>query len=423
MIRRIKIKYILDPIILVPFLYVVQFILYLLVFDRLKNDVYLLEDVPTFLNLESLLKYMSLFFVFYIGILLGRIFKVRFNLNNLLFYKINSKIVFLFFILTLFSEFLILVKLKNEPINVEELKTFAQLTYITIQNEEAWYRTFLNFSIFIGAFYFFYFKIFDYKTKKVLLYPFIITILVLLTNAILFAQRQILIVFFIVILLFYLRLRGYLEKRISFLKIIVFISLLFGIILLTELLRYGMFNAFRKNIELFSFENIADVIKYLLTAYFAKDVNNALIALASEPTYNFFSTGSKLLYKIILIFKEEQPFIPIVDPGPHGTVNFLALLWIDFGYLAFFLLPLLGFLIGMSYNLYMNIKGDNFISLFLYSIVFAGILSGIRINFFFLNIFIYNFILILVSILAYYLFLRLFSITNNNKYVSEKLMP
>ena len=402
---KVKFKHIIDPIFLVPFLYVSQFLLYLIIFERFKYDVYLLENVPTFLNLESIIKIISLFLTFYVGIILGRSYKVKLNIDDFFFYKISSRIIFLFFLIFLVVEIFIVLRLRNAGIDLENIQSFATLSYITIQNEEAWYKTILNIGLFIGSFYI-YFSIKNRK-KIILICLFIFIFITYLVNALFFSQRQIFIVLIGILSLIYFRINDFHKKHISLHKIILAIVILFAFVIFAEMFRYGLFNSLRKNINLFSIENITDVLKYLLTAYLAKDVNNALIALASEPTYNFFSTGSKLLYKIILIFKEEQPFNPIVDPGPHGTVNFLALLWVDWGYVAFFLLPLLGFMIGFSYNLYL--KGRNFISIFFYSLIFTGILSNIRINFFFLNIYIYNFALVIFFTSLYIILNTIFS--------------
>jgi len=400
---KIKIKYIIDPVIFVPLLYCLQFIVYLLFFDRFKHDVYLLENIETFLRAESIIKWILLFFSFYIGILLGRSYKIKFRLNDNAFYKATSKGVFLTFIIILLSEIFTILKLKSSSLfSGGNLKSFAVLSNVTIQNEEVWYRTFLNFGLFVVTFYYYYFHFFKIINKKKylrILFYFLTGILFI--NALFFSQRQIFIIFILIIIFTNIRINNSLKNDISISRIIFFIFIIFVSIIFFELFRYGIFNSSRKGIELFSLENINDIIKYLLVAYISKDVNNALIALSSQPTYNLFSTGSRLIYKIVLIFIKENPYNPIIDPGPHGTLNFLSLIWIDYGYIAFILLPILGLMIGFSYNLYL--KDKNFISSFFYSLVFSGVVSTIRINFFFLNIFIYNFILIILSALLYYI--------------------
>jgi oligosaccharide repeat unit polymerase len=413
----IRIKTLLNPVIIVPLLYIFQFLLYLAVFDRFKKDVYLLENVVTYLELESLLKYLLLFSFYYFGILFGSSVNFKFKkLDDIIFYKINVKFIYFLFLCILISEMLLIANFRN--ISIEELNTFAKLAYVSIQNEEAWYRTFINFSLFVGGFSFYYY-LYGRKMKLI----FIITSFILLINAIFLSQRQTFLLYILLLILIYIGTKGRVYKRIKLYKILLLALTFFIFLVLAEMFRFGMFNSFRKDIDLFSTENIIDVTKYLLTAYFAKDVNNALIALSSEPTYNLFSNGSKLIYKIILTFLDESQYTPIVDPGPYGTVNFLALLWIDWGIVSPFILLYIGLFVGFSYKTFL--KERHFLSNFTFGLFFIGIFASLRVNYFFLNIFMYNIILILFSLLMYKFYIMLlkntkkFVIDRKNKYDSD----
>jgi|GEM_PF-3488864 len=159
----------------------------------------------------------------------------------------------------------------------------------------------------------------------------------------------------------------------------------------------NLFNVF----ELYSADiilgSIHDLIKDIVypgnKKYNGKNVNNAMIFLDSKPTYSMNYAGSGL-FDPIINFLGQKDFIPIHNIGPHGTVDFIGLLWVGWGCFSIIVLALLGFLIGFAYKrftLFNTLRSD-----LLYAIIFPGIISIIRINYFFLNLFIYSFILYII---------------------------
>lgn len=383
----IRYKTLLNPLILFIVIFVLQFIIFLIFFDY-KYFVTGLESVPKFLELKSILIYLVLFSCLLIGIMVGEGFSVKsISYNEKIYFKL-SKIMS---IIIIFINLIVFISCYNEILSFftteKKIMNFAQLKYETL--DENPYRTFINFLIYVvGLTY--YYKEKDKFFKKL----YYLSIFILFMNAIFLSQRMSFMIALVMVFIIHLKKYGKLNKILRIKYLLTSVFLLFIFVYITELLRYGLWNSYTKNIDLISYENLRDVFIYLMVAYLSKDVNNALIAFSSEPVYSLFSTGSKLFYSIVEFFFGELKYQPIIDSGPHGTVNFLALIWIDWGYFSTIILFILGVYLGFLYKFYL--KTNKFLFIFLYALSFCGIISSIRINFFFLNSFIYNLILVLL---------------------------
>jgi len=400
----LKAKRLISPLFIIPILFSLVFFIWIIFFPQFKNEVPGLATVPFYLSDSLLLKYVVLFCVFYFFILFG--FSSQWYVTNNKNLEYNNKkgklrypkfknksfINYLFFVLfvivSLQEIYTLIVIFQNYNLFTLLSKGFQQAAYVTSQDEENISKTFYNLLPIVSAFYFRRFFL-EQKNKK----NKIITCLIFLISIRLFfsASRQITLVIWLIFFLFFVKYK--IQKKISVKKLLLILFLLFFLIIFSELFRFGVWNSSIKNISLFSIANINDVTNYIMVAYIGKNVNNAMIFLDSKPTYSMSYAGSGL-FDPIINFLGPEDFIPIHDIGPHGTVDFIGLLWIGWGWFSIIVLALLGFLIGFAYKrfiLFNTLRSD-----LLYAIIFPGIISIIRINYFFLNLFIYSFILYLI---------------------------
>lgn len=402
--NNMKGQRLISPLFIIPILFSLVFLVWIIFFPQFKNEVPGLATVPFYLSASSLFKYVVLFCVFYFFILFGSSFQWYVTNNKNLEYnnekgklrystfKNKSFINYLFFVLFvivfLLEMYSLIVMFQNYNLSTLVSKGFQQVAYITLQDEENIWRTFYNLLPIVSAFYFrgFFLEQRNKKNK-------IITFLIFLISIRLFfsAARQITLIIWLIFFLYFVKYK--IQNKISVMKLLLILLLLFFLIIFSELFRFGVWNSSTKNISLFSIANINDVTKYIMVAYIGKNVNNAMIFLDSKPTYSMNYAGSGL-FDPIINFLGPKDFIPIHDIGPHGTVDFIGLLWVGWGWFSIIVLALLGFLIGFAYKrfiLFNTLRSD-----LLYAIIFPGIISIIRINYFFLNLFIYSFILYII---------------------------
>lgn len=409
----LKIKHLLSPLNTVIFLYIGQFVIWYLAFINLKDNVYMLDTVPVYITMTSFLKYFVFFIIYVIAILFGisiakyhsyskdNFFKRNFlNFDTRLYNKIFSNLGVIFFII---SSIAILYNLKNGISIATEMEDFKGMAPISSQlMRESFSKTFINFMT-TSNIVFLYFYLtkkntsFGKLSKKML-------IMALFFSLVwgIFSQRTFLIVQLLIIVLFGARKRS--NKKISFFKIIMLVLLLFSFIFAFELSREGVLNAIRKNIEIFSLENFFYVITHLLCAYLGKDFNNAMIIFDSRPSYALASTGSNLIQNILYcILGKPLNFSPVIDPGPYGTVNYLALIWLDWGWFGLIIVCFFGFLAGYYYYKYVYSDHISLTSAYMYVLFFIGTINSIRVNFFFLNIFIYPIFVYFIALMLTFL--------------------
>lgn len=408
-----KIKILISPIVIMPLIFLSQFFIWLLTFERLKNTVPGLESVSFHLTASAFFKYILFFGFLYFFIIMGffsigntRNLEIRHNqrskqcikLSNLFLIQV-ADLLFLFVLASELINFYIIKDLFKNPTTLfSQGLGLAELAYMTQQNESNWFRTFYNFlPIIVGIYTYSLFNLSAKKHRLIKKRLKIKLIIAFMISIILFfrAARQITIIILLVFFALYAKYKLGLNRRISIKLILLLMILLLFSIVLSEILRFGVLNSKKKNIGLFSLENTSDVVKYLLVAYLGKNVNNAMIIFDSKPSYSMFGTGSRLIYGIIKRVVSPPQFTPSSYLGPHGTVDFTGLIWQDWGWGGLVLISLIGFLIGFTYKIYIITKTSFFWNL-LYSIVYPAIFSNIRINYFFLNIFIYPFIVLMI---------------------------
>uniref|UniRef100_A0A7V4NGG7 Oligosaccharide repeat unit polymerase n=1 Tax=Fervidobacterium pennivorans TaxID=93466 RepID=A0A7V4NGG7_FERPE len=381
-----------------------QFFTWILFFPQTKDVVPGLSGVPFYITVSSFLKYVIFYFIYFLSLFVGysyagktgKTYKPRKN-NHDGSYRVKRYMRFLASLM-LFAivlvESVFFREVWNFLRNPEQLFTgggFAQLAYVTQQSEK-WYRTFHNFLPAIVAIYTVNFLTTDSRKKSSLK---IVIFIMVIINVILFlrAARQLVFASVLATLPIFIKLRIGFHKRISAVKIFLVLALIIIALLVSEILRFGVLNAHRKALSLFSWENMMDTCTYILNAYVGKNVNNCMIYLDSSPSYGMFSTGSRVFYKPIYGFFQPSQHILVTEPGPHGTLDFIGLLWIDWGLGAPIVIAFLGFFIGLGYAMYRN---HNSIYWDLcYAIIYPGVVSSVRINYFFLNIFIYPLLMIL----------------------------
>lgn len=380
---------------------------WLIFYAAWKNDIPGLNNISKYATIQSFLKYIVNIISLDAGIYLGNYLSSAKYKNNLNVNNIFSKNVryitknlsnINIFILIIIHLYLILYIINNNLYSLIKTSGLQVLSYSTTHNKENYWRIFLNLLIvesYIESDLFF--NIHSKYTK----YKLLTVIILSLFDGIFLAERTLLIIVLIVIITIYVQSKLGFNYKLKLAIIVKYLIIIFIIIVASEIFRFGIINSVEKRIKLFSLANIFDIIKYLTVAYLGKNFNNAMIILDSTPTYNFFSTGSQVLMAFINLFKKTEIFVPVINIGPYGTVDMTALIWLDFGVLSFFILSLIGFIIGFAYNKFIN--NSSILSNFTYSLIVPGIILSIRINYFFSNYFIIPMIYILIIKYIYFI--------------------
>jgi len=400
---------ILSPLIIVPLVSLSQFFIWLFLFDSLKNVVPGVEGVQFYLSPTPLLRYIVLFSLFYASMIIGSMVHKSHNsamassqnLNNIAVAKYKNIIILfcdLLLILVIVSESIAFYAMRDLLMQPKVLFSMGQgtavLAQLTTQNEGNISRTFYNFlPIIIGVYSFLLLANSTgvQKKRRNGLKARLFLCFVIAVGLFFRAARQLSLVLFVVWFVIYAKYKLSLKKRIKIRTILLILLIVFSLAIFSEVLRFGVLNSVQKGIGLFSGENLFDVFRYFLCAYVAKNVNNAMIILDSKPTYGMFSTGSQLIYNFILRTVSPSSFTPATYIGPHGTVDFIGLIWIDWGLGSFVILPFIGFFVGLAYRNFISSSKDLFWDV-LYAIIYPGLFSNIRINYFFLHMFIYPFL-------------------------------
>jgi len=213
----------------------------------------------------------------------------------------------------------------------------------------------------------------------------ILSVLVLI-HALLLAARMFFVYYLLTLLAGLLVLR-FQERKVSWKVMSISFLLLFGVVWTGELLRSGLYYSKSANLPLASPEVQSYVWQRLVQAYLAADFNNALVVLDCEPSLQMW-------YTTMLSFVLENPHGYQECPSwesAYGTVNVLALWWFDWGYGAFIVAFVVGLALGIFYRWRSYVFDLDPRGLF-YFIAFPGLFAIIRINYFFLTIFVLPFL-------------------------------
>jgi len=163
--------------------------------------------------------------------------------------------------------------------------------------------------------------------------------------------------------------------------------LLIGATWTGELLRSGLYYSRLASLPLTSREVHSYVWQRLVQGYLAADFNNALVILDCKPAL-------QVLYTTMFAFILKNPYSYKECPNwesSYGTVNVLALWWFDWGYGAFIVAFMVGMALGVFYRWRSYVFELDSRGLF-FLIAFPGLFSIIRINYFFLTIFVLPFL-------------------------------
>ncbi|HEY3374401.1 MAG TPA: hypothetical protein VGK02_04980 [Candidatus Aquicultor sp.] len=206
-------------------------------------------------------------------------------------------------------------------------------------------------------------------------------------HALLFSARMFPVYFISVVLASYL-----LSKpdtfRLSWRTILRTVGIIGVIIWTGELLRGGLWYATTTGFGLFSADTQKHILDLLIQGYFAADLNNALVLLGYDPSYQFLSTtlmgdtiGGFVGYSL-------NPYWT----SSFGTVNVLGLWWFDWGIFAFAMSLIIGALLGIAYKVGERFSGDISLAALTFIIIYPGLWSITRINYYFLTIFVLPFV-------------------------------
>lgn len=371
---RISINTIINPIYIILITYIFQFLIWIFFFQEAK-DLYLVWKEMYF-SLSAILKHIVFVIVFIFAIFFGKSFAKQISCNTIKYDIFNIKInwfiyilIFLFIIGELPILFLI-VKHFSQFIEMAKIKSFTVFTYYFREHK-------LAISTLVNVFPLMTILIVfnkHFKNKKFWLL--FIGVLIFIQS--IFLTARILIIDYLLFIFLSYAIKYNIKLLIK--KLFLFIVFLLLIIMLSEIFRSGILNSIHKNINLFSTENISFVVKYLLTAYIGSDVNNSLIFYDSDPNLDFMYGTSPFIHNIFdSVFHFEKP--ELIHPiERHGTMNFLSIFWIGWGYGTIVVTLLLGFFIGYSY--FLGIKKRNSFWLVIYLILFPAILVSFRQNYF-----------------------------------------
>lgn len=213
--------------------------------------------------------------------------------------------------------------------------------------------------------------------------------LAVLLHALFLAARMFFVYYLLAVLATYMVLRTAQVKKIPIRPLLLLFLGLVTAVWLGELLRGGFAFAKLNNLPLWSAEVQVYIWNRLVQGYLAADFNNALVVLDCEPSMQLWSTT---MFAGLLGIREAYSQCPNWASA-YGTVNVPGLWWYDWGWAAFPLTFIMGFLMGIFYRLRTGLLNLGLEGLY-YLISFPGIFSIIRINYFFLTIFVVPFVLL-----------------------------
>lgn len=384
-----------EPIRVVSVIFFTQFAVWLLFFDY-AIDVESLNKVR-FYDFLSIVKYFIFLSVFLFSIYIGKKTLVRININDDFLLNFIVKILFYLFIIFAIAEIIFMYPALakfNELLLVSEKSSITAFVYEARLHKNPLAALINLFPLIIGiSFYIAFFKKMYKKTMYAVLW---ITFILIMFHGILFSVR----ILFAYYGLIYIAMYSlYTKKNIAVKKIIISLIIFYIVIFISEYFRYGIYLIVFENYKPLSIELFKEIFLYHMTAYIGSDFNNSLVILSHEPLLSLSKSAAGIIQTIIGLFIDFNSFEHI-DIGNHGTVNFLALIWEDWGYGALGILIVIGYFIGFSYTI--SISSDSLFSKILYPIIFPGVVFIFRINYFFLNIFVIPMIVLFLIITISY---------------------
>jgi hypothetical protein len=207
---------------------------------------------------------------------------------------------------------------------------------------------------------------------------------VVVLHAMLLSARMFAVYFFAILGAAYLLQRPLKAVRIRTLLIIVLIVL--GIVWAGATLRDGGRKKAETGLGYFHSDTQQYVRDTLMQGYFGADFNNALVYLNCKPMgeYVYTTMFRTVALKLGYTFTFNSCF-PEMDSA-YGTMNTVALWWEDLGWWA----ALVAIVVGAWLTfLYIAAREQQFPSApLLFLISYPGVLSAIRINYFFLTIYV-----------------------------------
>lgn len=382
------------PVNIILVLYSFQILVWYLFFDY-AIDIFLVEKT-TYFTIESIFKHFCFIGIFIFSIIFGINYAKNIghvsSINLFQTKKINN-IHFILFILFSLASFMYF---KSGINNYDVLQTsvlesgFSKIAYAA-REDKSILSTFVNLFPYLVVVYYFN-KTYKFRNFVLLFIGFSLFILGF------FYSMRVLFVDYIIMLIVLISIKNNVKYGLT--KILLLLLLMIFFMIISEMFRYGVINSVHYNLELFSIKNFSNVVMYLLTAYIGSDVNNSLIYYDSTPSYRLMYSGSPLIYNAInQLGYFNNNFMTIVPIERHGTINFLALLWNEWGYFAISWILIIGFFIGYSY--YQGIKLKNHFWLVVYLILLPAIVFSMRQNYFF-QMYIYLPLLVLMGINLFY---------------------
>lgn len=215
--------------------------------------------------------------------------------------------------------------------------------------------------------------------------------LVVVFHAFFLAARMFFVYYLLVVLAAYFTL-----KKVSARLFFYILIALAALIWIGELFRSGAAFAKSNQLSLIAPEVQVYTWERLAQGYFAADFNNALIIMSCNPSMQLWSTTMLAGPLGIQAYYDECPGWQGVD----GTVNVLALWWYDWGWTSIVVAIVTGFVLGALYKLRLavyHLRPEGFYFL----LAFPGLFSILRINFFFLTIWVLPFLFLALIHLTY----------------------
>jgi hypothetical protein len=154
---------------------------------------------------------------------------------------------------------------------------------------------------------------------------------------------------------------------------------------LGETLRAGYYYSFLTGNALFSAKTQQYVFSYLVQAYFGADFNNAQVLLDCAPSMTWITTAIFFRSIATLLFHPQfygyESFCTDFS-SIYATVNIFGLWWFDMGWFGLVVALVAGAWLGYIYTVTMRQLPEIGIITVLYLIVYPGLISLIRLNFF-----------------------------------------
>jgi len=195
--------------------------------------------------------------------------------------------------------------------------------------------------------------------------------------------------------LFVFVLAYYRRKKITFKVSNMVYALIFlvSIIFISEWFRYGIQYSKYYGSQWVSIDTFYGISGYLFRSYVGKDIYNSLVMLNEESIYSICAYSQSYIkgFAGLLGLNCADKYI---DYGKHGTINFISILYREFGVLSVIVIALYGIVLQEMYKYYYFSQNTNKIiigSLFLGASPFLY-----RTNFFAMNIVVLPVIAVLV---------------------------